>query len=97
MKTQTSNGSVCVNLSRKLEFPAASSDFQRSLLLNHLSDEDVLILAGNISKLLTTFVYGTFPKYVPLAVRIEFSDNRLFRTDFVPKGKTKLKMCRHEI
>jgi hypothetical protein len=33
-----------------------SPDFQKSLLLNHLSDEDVLILARNIPKLSTTFV-----------------------------------------
>jgi hypothetical protein len=56
MKTRTPNASVQVNLSRKVEFPAALLDFLRSLLSNHLSYMGVFILAGNLSKLSTTFM-----------------------------------------
>jgi hypothetical protein len=50
------NVSVHVNLSRKLEFPAAPPKFQRPLHLNRLSDKGVLILYGKILKLSTTFI-----------------------------------------
>jgi hypothetical protein len=41
---------------QKLEFPATPPNFQRSLLLDQLSDEGMLIFAGMVSKLFTTFV-----------------------------------------
>jgi hypothetical protein len=44
----------------------------------------MLILAGKVSKLSTTFVQC-------IEVSFEFSDDRSFRTDFVQKGKTELK------
>jgi hypothetical protein len=59
---------------------------------SRLSDEDVLIFTGKISKLSTTFIKGTFPKYVPLAARIEFSDDRSFETDSIQEGKTERKI-----
>jgi hypothetical protein len=50
------NASVQVNLSRKLEFPVAPLDFQKSLLLNRLSYMGLFILAAKLSKLSTTFM-----------------------------------------
>jgi hypothetical protein len=48
--------SVHGNLSKKLKLPAAPPNFQRSLLLNYLSDGGVIIVAGKVSKSFTTFV-----------------------------------------
>jgi hypothetical protein len=56
MKTRMPNASVQVNLSRKLEFPVAPLDFQKSLLLNRLSYMGLFILAAKLSKLSTTFM-----------------------------------------
>jgi hypothetical protein len=66
-------------------FPAAPPDLQRSLLLNRLLDEGVLILAGKVPNLSTTSVYCVFPKSVLVEVSIDFRNDHSFRTDFVPK------------
>jgi hypothetical protein len=66
-------------------------NFQRSLLLNHLSDEDVLIRVG-IMKLSRTFLLCTFLESVPTGSSIEFSDDRSLRTDLVQRFKPELKL-----
>jgi hypothetical protein len=48
MKSKTPKWISFVDLSRKLEIPAAPPDFQRSLLLDLLLEKEVKILARKI-------------------------------------------------